>query len=220
MTESALMLRNVSFCTLLPDEELLALQQVMVTKRLPKHSLVMSTGEMSDSMYLIVKGKVKVFISDETGKEIILAQLGPSEFFGELSLLDDQPRSATVMTTENSEFMVLSQASFNACMDKYPSIARYALKSLAARLRQADQKISHLALMDVYGRIAATLKTMAVTEAGQTLVKQRPSHQEIGSMVGASREMVGKILKEMASNGAITIEDKSIILHLQNLDLK
>ena len=197
--------------------ELTAIEDQTIEKIAPKNTVILTEGEAGDSLYLIVQGRVKVFIGDEDGREIILKILAPGDFFGEMSMIDRQPRSASVSTLEPSVFRVLSHQAFQDCLDRTPRIGSIVMQALAKRLRDADRKISTLALMDVYGRVAATLTELAITTNGKTMVGERLSQQDIANMVGASREMVNRILKDLSERGYITVESKSITILNENL---
>ena len=205
-------LKAVPFCTLRSDRELDVIRAVASEKSYPKNAVVLTEGEMGDSLYMIQSGKVKVFIGDEEGREIILKILGPGAFFGEMSMIDKQPRSASVTTIEPSTFQVLTHAAFERCVEQEPRIANMVMQILAQRVREADRKIGTLALMDVYGRVANTLLELAVTSNGKLIVSEKLSQQELANMVGASREMVNRILKDLTDGGFISIEAKAITI--------
>jgi CRP/FNR family cyclic AMP-dependent transcriptional regulator len=181
-------------------------------KNYPKNAVVLTEGEMGDSLYIIESGRVKVFIGDEDGREIILKILGPGDFFGEMSLVDKQPRSASVTSLDASVFHILSHNAFEKCVEQAPRIATLVMNVLAQRVREADKKIGTLALMDVYGRVASTLLELAVFTNGKLMVGERLSQQDLANMVGASREMVNRILKDLADRGFIAVESKSITI--------
>src|SRR6202165_678850 len=155
--ERTMALKAVLFFTQLSDKELDVVRAVANEKNYPKNAVVLTEGEMGDSLYMIQSGKVKVFIGDEEGREIILKILSPGAFFGEMSMIDKQPRSASVTTIEASTFLVLGHAPFERCVEQAPRIANLVMQCLAQRVREADRKIGTLALMDVYGRVARTL---------------------------------------------------------------
>src|ERR1700694_952177 len=155
--ERTMALKAVPFFTSLTDKELDVVRAAATEKNYPKHAVVLTEGEVGDSLYMIQSGKVKVFIGDEEGREIILKMLGPGAFFGEMSMIDKQPRSASVTTIEASTFLVLAHAPFERCVEQVPRIANLVMQCLAQRVREADRKIGTLALMDVYGRVASTL---------------------------------------------------------------
>jgi CRP/FNR family cyclic AMP-dependent transcriptional regulator len=205
-------LKAVPFFTLLSDRELDVIRAVATEKSYPKNAVVLTEGEMGDSLYMIQSGKVKVFIGDEEGREIILKILGPGAFFGEMSMIDKQPRSASVTTIEASAFQVLTHAMFERCVEQEPRIGNMVMQILAQRVREADRKIGTLALMDVYGRVASTLLELSVHSNGKLMVGEKLSQQDLANMVGASREMVNRILKDLSERGFISIESKAITI--------
>ena len=204
--------KAIPFFTQLSESELDLLRSLAAEKHYPKNAVVLTEGEMGDSLYMIQSGKVKVFIGDQDGREMILKILGPGDFFGEMSMIDKQPRSASVTTIESSVFLVLSHAAFEKCIEKIPRIANMVMRVLATRVREADRKIGTLAMMDVYGRVASTLLELAVNDNGKMVVSEKLSQQDLANMVGASREMVNRILKDLAERGFISVESKSITI--------
>jgi len=210
--ERTMTLKAVPFFTQLSDHELDLVRAVATEKTYPKNAVVLTEGEAGDSLYMIQAGKVKVFIGDEEGREIILKILGPGSFFGEMSMIDKQPRSASVTTLETSTFLVLQHTAFEKCVEQAPTIGNMVMQILAQRVREADRKIGTLALMDVYGRVASTLLELAVYTNGKLMVGEKLSQQDLANMVGASREMVNRILKDLSDRGFISIESKSITI--------
>ena len=211
------MLRAIPLFKDLSDKDLALINDLAIDKHVTKGNVVLTEGEAGDSLYAIISGRVKVFIGDEDGREIILKILGPGDFFGEMSMIDKQPRSASVSTLENATFKVLSHTAFEAAVEKAPRIATLVMQALAKRLRDADRKISTLALMDVYGRVANTLLELAITTNGKLVVGEKLSQQDIANMVGASREMVNRILKDLSDRGYISVEAKTITIHDERL---
>src|ERR1700687_6278552 len=167
--ERTMTLKALPFFTSLTDKELDVVRAAATEKNYPKNAVLLTEGEMGDSLYMIQSGKVKVFIGDEEGREIILKILGPGAFFGEMSMIDKQPRSASVTTLEASTFLVLSHAAFERCVEQAPHIGNVVMQVLAQRVREADRKIGTLALMDVYGRVASTLLELAVSIDGKLM---------------------------------------------------
>src|SRR6478736_5641134 len=210
--ERTMTLKAVPFFTQLSDHELDLVRAVASEKTYPKNAVVLTEGEAGDSLYMIQAGKVKVFIGDEEGREIILKILGPGSFFGEMSMIDKQPRSASVTTIEQSTFLVLTHVAFERCVEQVPRIAALVMQCLAQRVREADRKIGTLALMDVYGRVASTLLELSVYSNGKMMKPGKLSQQDLANMVGASREMVNRILKDLSERGFISIESKSITI--------
>ena len=207
------MLENIPLFSDLAGAELARLEAMTVRRQISRQSLLMSEGERADALYFILQGCVKIFLSDENGKEVILAQLRGGEYFGEMALIDEQPRSASVMTVEDSELCTLSKQAFQQCLEQYPEIARQIMRGLVLRLRDADRKISSLALLDVYGRIAQLLLEMAQPEGKLLVIPQRLSQQDIANRIGASREMVGKIMKDLSQAGHIRVDGKRLIVY-------
>src|SRR6187549_3016172 len=205
-------IKAVPFFTQLSDRELDVIRAVSSEKTYQKNAVVLTEGETGDSLYMIQSGKVKVFIGDEEGREIILKILGPGAFFGEMSMIDKQPRSASVTTLEASTFLVLTHIAFERSVEQVPRIAQLVMQCLAQRVREADRKIGTLALMDVYGRVASTLLELSVYNDGKLMVGEKLSQQDLANMVGASREMVNRILKDLSDRGFISIESKAITI--------
>jgi CRP/FNR family transcriptional regulator, cyclic AMP receptor protein len=215
--ERPVALKAVPFFTQLGEGELEVIRSLASEKHYPKNAVVITEGEIGDSLYMIQSGKVKVFIGDQEGREMILKILGTGDFFGEMSMIDKQPRSATVTTLESSVFLVLTHAAFEKCVERVPRIANMVMRVLAQRVREADKKIGTLAMMDVYGRVASTLLELAVYDNGKMVVSEKLSQQDLANMVGASREMVNRILKDLAERGFISVESKSITIINQEL---
>ncbi len=206
------MLKNIPLFSNLAESDLAILSSHAVTKKFAKNTIIINEGDETDSLYIILSGKIKAFLSDEHGKEIILDMAGPGEYFGEVALLDEAPRSASVMTLEPSSFLIISKDDFKNCVAKNPDIAISLIKELTHRIRVLTSSVKGLALRDVYGRVAETLLNLATEENGTLTISERPTQQELANMVGASREMVSRILKDLTSGGYIEVEDKKITI--------
>lgn len=207
------MLANISLFEGLSEETLRPLLNRAAKKVVPKNTIVISEGDQSDSLYVILNGRVKVFLQDEEGKEIILNFHGPGEYFGELALVDDRPRSASVMTVEKAVFLVISKDDFRHYLADHPDVALILIKGLCRRMRLLTDSVKSLALMDVYGRVAKLLLSLAQPRQGKMVIESGVTHQEIANRVGASREMVGRILRDLATGGYIHIEGKTITIN-------
>jgi len=170
-------------------------------------------GEDAISLYVRITGGVKVSMNNEEGKEIILNSLGPGEYFGEMALIDDQPRSASIVTIENSKFLIINKPAFHHILEQRPNIAIGLLKNLSKRIRSLSDNVKSLALMDVYGRLAKMLLNMAKEKDGRLIIEQKLTQQDIASRIGSSREMVARILKDLSNGGYISIESKRIIIN-------
>jgi CRP/FNR family cyclic AMP-dependent transcriptional regulator len=207
------LLDNISLFAELSEGEREAINKLAVTRNYPKNTLIMCEGDRSDSLYIVLSGKVKVFLSDEEGKEVTLNIQGPGEYFGELAMLDEAPRSASVVTVDETRLAVVSKSAFDECLEKNPQIALTLIRGLARRLRELTENVRNLALMDVYGRVARTLLDLAEDQDGKLVITQKLTQREIASMVGASREMVSRILRDLSIGGYITIENRIITIN-------
>ena len=172
----------------------------------------MRAGERPDGLYVILSGRAKVLRSDEEGREVILATLGAPQFFGEMGPLDDSPRSASVQALGPCEVMCLSTVDFVRCLSESRVLAMSVMRGMAERLRQADRQIESLALLDVYGRVARVLLDLAEDIGGERIIRHAPAKQEIANMIGASREMVSRVIKDLCKRGHIRIESRRIVI--------
>ena len=207
------MLEKVALFENLGEVEISTLERRAATKTYPKNTILVSEGDNTDCLFVIQSGKVKAYVADEEGKELILNTHGPGEYFGEIALLDDAPRSASIMTLDDTRCIVISKRDFRECLALHPSIALTLLQHLSQRLRTLTENVKSLALMDVYGRVARTLLSLAQDRDGQLVIDQRLTQKDIASMVGASREMVSRILKDLTAGGYITVNRQNMIIN-------
>ena len=206
------MLDNIGLFSGLDTEELKKLSSKAIIHSYPKNTIVINQGDISNSLHIIVSGNVRVFLSNEDGKEIILNTHGPGESFGEMALLDSGPRSASVITTEASKLAIISKADFEEFLQEHPQTMMKILQQAFSRLRALTETVSSLALLDVYGRVARLLLQSAEDEKGVKIVKQAMTQQDIANHIGSSREMVSRILKDLKAGGYIEMQGKQIIL--------
>ena len=207
------MLENVPLFSGLRKQELATIDQHTVAKTFPAHTTILREKEKSDSLYIILYGKVKIYVSEDDGTEVILNIQGRGDCFGEMSLLDEAPRSASVMTMESTRLSIMTKAAFRDCLLAHPDIAFNLIRLLTQRVRALTQNVRNLALLDVYGRVARTLLHLATASGDKLIVEQKLTHQEIANMVGASREMVSRILKDLANKGYIKVDRKRITIN-------
>ncbi|MGF1614680.1 MAG: Crp/Fnr family transcriptional regulator [Gammaproteobacteria bacterium] len=196
----------------LTSESLKRIAEHGTVRSYPKNAVLIHEGDQTDSFYVILNGKVKVYASDEDGKEVILNIQGAGEYFGELALIDSAPRSASVMTLEPSKLAVVSRTDFEDFLAQNPGVAIELIRALVQRVRSLTESVKSLALLDVYGRVARILLDLATEEEGELAIRQRLTHQDIANMVGASREMVSRIMKDLVNGGYIRIEDRRITI--------
>jgi CRP/FNR family transcriptional regulator, cyclic AMP receptor protein len=185
------------------DESLRALARVCILRRVDRNTRVVRAGESTDFVYLVLSGTLSVYISDDEGREAILCMLGPGELFGEMGVLDEDARSATVIAVTPAVLVAISKADFKRCLRENFDVTEFVMRKLIQRLRAADRRIESLALLDVAGRVVRLLKDMADTDAGSQYTARKFSKQDIAKMVGASREMVSRVMKDLEQRGLI-----------------
>jgi CRP/FNR family cyclic AMP-dependent transcriptional regulator len=209
-----LILQRVELFQGLSSEELETLSSSSSSRSFPKNTVVIHENDPADSLFIIETGKVKVYCSDKNGKEFIMNTQAEGDYFGELALLDDSTRSASVRTVEKSSFCIIFKDNFNRVLDEHPNIARKMIRNLAARVRKLTADVKSLALQDVYGRVANVLMDLAEERGDGTLyIPEKLTQQDIADRVGASREMVARILKDLTIGDYIRFEGRHIIIN-------
>ena len=211
-TVSTAVLKAVPLFTTISEEQLRMLTTMVTRRSANRNTTIMSSGDATDSLYIVLSGRLKVMMSDSDGKEVILSILGPGEFFGEMGLIDDEPRSASVVTIEPCELLSISKRDFKKCLLENSDMSMAVMRGLVRRLREADRKIGSLALLDVYGRVARLLLDMAENVNGEKIVTKRLPKQDIAKMIGASREMVSRVMKDLQTGGYIEMRGSNIVL--------
>jgi len=203
-------LKGVPLFSAFSDTQIGQLLSCVQHRSYPRNSFILRAGEETDALYIILSGRVKLLIPDEEGHEVILSIMGAHEFFGEMGLFDDQTRSASAETLEACEMLRVSKAGFTALLKDNFELAILIIRNLVRRMREADRKIESLALIDVYGRVARLLIDMAQNVDGNWVVERAPAKQEIARMIGASREMVSRVVKDLHQKGLIRSEKRRI----------
>lgn len=196
----------------LSSDEIEALARGAAIRSFPKNAVVVNEGDRTDSLYVVLAGRVKVFLADEDGNQVTLGTQGAGEYFGEM-VLDEGPRSASVMTLEPSRFAVVSKDQFADFLASQPGFTLRLVKKLISRTRTLTDNVRSLALLDVYGRVARLLLELAVEQAGRRVIPEKLTQQDIASRVGASREMVSLILKDLSAGGYISVSGKTITVN-------
>ena len=210
------LLRSVPIFSELTEADFSSLAKVANRRRYPKDSVVFFENEQGDFFFMILEGRIKVTILGDDGREVILSLLGSGDFFGEMALLDNEPRSATAIAVEDTELLSLHRNDFQAVLSDNRSITVGLIKVLTTRLRRANHQISTLALLDVYGRVARVIVDMAREEGRRLkdgrIAFRRATHQEIANRIGTTRETVTRMLKDLERQGMIHIEGREIIV--------
>jgi len=195
----------------LDDEDIHLVASQASTRQFNKNSIVVSQGDETDSLYVIIEGKVDVFLQNDKGKEIIINTLTDTDAFGELAPLGGIPRQASIITTESTTLVVISRQLFMDTLLSKPAISMRIINRLVALIQDLTEEVSSLALEDVYNRVVRVLYKHA-EEIGDKLVTEKLTQQDIALRVGATREMVHRILKELKTGGYISIEGKHITI--------
>jgi CRP/FNR family transcriptional regulator, cyclic AMP receptor protein len=196
----------------LDDAERSALEGCLHVRRYPERVTIINEGDISHSLYLILEGRVKVFTTGEDGREAVFCTQGPGEYFGEVALADDAPRSASVITLARTRLAILAREDLLHCMRDHPGIALAMIQGLAGRVRRLTEQVRSLALLDVYSRLIELLTALAEDRDGELVIEPRLTHQELASRIGASREMVTRILGDLVRGGYLRIEGQRMIV--------
>ena len=205
------MLEGVSLFQGLSPEVLAQIESRAVARNYPRNAVVISEGDEATSMFIILSGSLKVYHTEADGKETILNTLGPGQHFGELALVDDAPRSASVMTLEPSRLLGLSKTAFKESLAETPELAYHLIQALAGQVRRLTETVNMMG-RDVYGRIRTVLESMAVDRDGVMVIEQPMTQQDIANRIASSREMVSRVFKELKSGGYVEEQDKRILI--------
>jgi len=204
-------LKRVPLFSDLSAAELERFAEVAREREYPKNSIILFEDDPGDALYVVSGGQVKVVLIGEDGREVILSVLNDGDFFGEMSLIDDEPRSAHVIAMRDSRLLVLRRDDFQQQLQQHPSIALKVLKVMVQRLRRADAKIGGLVLLDVNGRVARLLLDLA-DESGGPRITRKLTHHTIAQMIGSSRETVSRAMRELVERGLIDVTRREITI--------
>ena len=198
------LLRRVPLFSLLTVAQAEVISGAVIKRRFKRGEALVEQGQKSNALFILLTGRARVVTSDSRGREVILATLAQGDYLGEMSIIDNEPHSATVRAEVQTDVLMLGRAEFARCLTENASMSLVVMRGLVKRLRHADRKIESLALLDVYGRVAHALLDFAVADAqGQLLIKDKISRQDLAKMVGASREMVSRVMKDLEERGFI-----------------
>jgi len=210
-------LRNVSLFATLNEKDMEVVSKIIFVNTYSKGEVVFQEGEKGDSLYIILKGQVKVCLYDEDGREYILAAIGKDGFFGELALIDELPRSANAITLENSELLIIRRHDFTRLLMENPTITIAILKVLSRRLRETDERIRWLAFLSVEGRILKYLLGVGEKEGVKVkdyiIIEKGPTQIDIASSCGCSRETVSRMIKSLVKKGILSVRKRQYTLN-------
>ena len=207
------LIRRVPLFSMLTEAQAVTVADGVVKRRFKRGETIVEQGKKTNALFILLNGRARVMTTDSRGREVILATLRPGDHIGEMSLIDNETHSATVRTEVQTDVLMLGRAEFARCLPENTSMAYAIMRGLVQRLRHADRKIESLALLDVYGRVARALLEFAVEEGGMQVIREKVSRQDVAKMVGASREMVSRVMKDLEERGYIqTREDGSTVI--------
>jgi CRP/FNR family transcriptional regulator, cyclic AMP receptor protein len=212
------LIRRVPLFAMLTASQAEAVAEAVIKRRFKRGELVVEQGKKSNALFIILTGRCRVFTSDARGREVILANMQPGDYIGEMSLIDNEPHSASVRAEVQTDVLMLGRLEFARCLPENTSMAYAVMKGLVQRLRHADRKIESLALMDVYGRVArALMEASELDAAGLSVIRDKVSRQDLAKMVGASREMVSRVMKDLEERGYIETQETGGIIIRERL---
>ncbi len=195
----------------LPQPLLDKIAAVATVRAFPKRAIIVTEGDDTDSLYVVLSGKARVFVGDDKGREVQLNQLGAGEYFGEVTL-DGGPRSASVMALEDCRCAIVKRSELTTLIERQPELALHMMRKLARRVRDLTENVRSLALMDVYGRVARLLLELAEQKEGKLVIDEPLTHKDIASRVGASREMISRIFSDLSDGGYVRKEDGQLVI--------
>lgn len=200
------LLRRVPLFSLLTMPQAEVISGAVVKRRFKRGEALVEQGQRSNTLFILLTGRARVMTADSRGREVILATLSQGDYLGEMSIIDNEPHSATVRAEVQTDVLMLGRTEFARCLTENASMSLVVMRGLVKRLRHADRKIESLALLDVYGRVAHALLDFASTDAqGQRIIRDKISRQDLAKMVGASREMVSRVMKDLEERGFIEV---------------
>ena len=221
MVSNLELIRRVPLFSMLTATQAESVSDAVIKSRFKRGEAIVEQGKKSNALSIILTGRARVITTDQRGREVILATMQPGDYVGEMSLIDNEPHSATVRAEVQTDVLVLGRLEFARCLPENSSMAYAVMKGLVQRLRHADRQIESLALMDVYGRVARALLEFSSPDAdGNAVIRDKVSRQDLAKMVGASREMVSRVMKDLEqrgfietrSNGSMLVKDRLGIL--------
>jgi CRP-like cAMP-binding protein len=206
------LIRRVPLFSLLTNDQAQGIADSVVKRRFRRGEIVVEHGKKSNALFILLTGRARVLTADSRGREVILAVLQSGDYVGEMSLIDNEPHSATVRAEVQTDMLILGRAEFARCLPENSSLSYAIMRGLVQRLRSADRQIESLALLDVYGRVARTLLDMSEMEGEVKIIRNKVSRQDLAKVVGASREMVSRVMKDLESRGMVQTQENGWVV--------
>src|SRR5664279_3280126 len=211
------LIRRVPLFSMLTTDQARVVADGVVKRRFRRGELVVEQGKKSNALFILLSGRARVTTSDPRGREVILAVLNAGDYVGEMSLIDNEPHSATVRCELQCDVLILGRAEFARCLPENSSLSYAIMRGLVQRLRSADRQIESLALLDVYGRVARTLLDMSEMEGEVKIIRNKVSRQDLAKVVGASREMVSRVMKDLEGRGMVQTQENGWVVIKEQL---
>ncbi|MEJ8849212.1 Crp/Fnr family transcriptional regulator [Variovorax rhizosphaerae] len=181
------------------------------TRAFPAQTILINEGDTTDSLYIVLSGRVKVYASSDEGRDVVLTEYGPGEYFGELSL-DGAKRSASIKAMEPCTCRVVQGSELRQLMIEYPDFAMHLTRKLIRMVRRLTEQVRSIATEDVYGRMVRVLNDMSEQIGNERVLRQKLTQQDIADRVGASREMVNRVMKELTAGGYVTQRNGRLVI--------
>jgi CRP/FNR family cyclic AMP-dependent transcriptional regulator len=210
--ESQFVSQGIGPLARMSESELRSLAPHGAIRTYPKNSIILNEGDETDSLYVLLSGRIKAFVSDEHGRELVLSTAREGNYFGEL-VIDGGPRSASVMAMEPCRCYVIPMHDIEGLLESNTLFARHLIHLLIARTRSLVKQVRDLALKDVYGRFAKFVDDNSVEQDGARVVPERLTQTDIAARIGGSREMVNRIVRDLTAGGYISVDAKQIKVH-------
>jgi CRP-like cAMP-binding protein len=201
----------------LTNEQAQGIADSVVKRRFRRGEIVVEHGKKSNALFILLTGRARVLTADSRGREVILAVLQSGDYVGEMSLIDNEPHSATVRAEVQTDMLILGRAEFARCLPENSSLSYAIMRGLVQRLRSADRQIESLALLDVYGRVARTLLDMSEMDGEIKVIRNKVSRQDLAKVVGASREMVSRVMKDLEGRGMVQTQENGWVVIKEQL---
>ena len=211
------LIRRVPLFSLLTNEQAQGIADSVVKRRFRRGEIVVEHGKKSNALFILLTGRARVLTADSRGREVILAVLQSGDYVGEMSLIDNEPHSATVRAEVQTDMLILGRAEFARCLPENSSLSYAIMRGLVQRLRSADRQIESLALLDVYGRVARTLLDMSEMDGEIKIIRNKVSRQDLAKVVGASREMVSRVMKDLEGRGMVQTQENGWVIIKEQL---
>jgi CRP/FNR family cyclic AMP-dependent transcriptional regulator len=195
----------------LPPPLMEAIAKGATVRAFPKNAIIVNEGDETDSVYVMLSGRARIYVSNAQGREVQLNVIGTGEYLGEVTL-DGGPRSASVQALEECRCAIIKRSELLTLIEREPRFALHVMRKLASRVRDLTENVRSLALMDVYGRVARLLLDLAESREGRLVIDEPLTHKDIATRVGASREMISRIFSDLTAGGYIGKENGRLII--------